>query len=280
MQTRGHDSRRRTTAQRFQRSTAGMGFPGAPKTETNGGSRLQSSWRQRCCGSRSRRPSRFFPDEAYYWVWSSRLAGGYFDHPPAIAILIRAGAWLTAPLGVRFMPILAGFVATLATAATARRLGGDRAALHAAVLIACIPLTAAALSLATPDAPLLAATSLGLYAVVRVLEHSPRSRASFAWWIAAGLALGLALCSKYTPVVLARPSVSRWLRVTTCAPGFASPGLTLPHCWRPSSSCPWCSGIRNTGGSRSTSSSGTASRGRRAPPWRQHSAAKEAISPR
>ena len=80
-----------------------------------------------------------FPDEAYYWMWSSRLAGGYFDHPPAIAVLIRAGGWPTTPLGVRFMPVLAGFVATLATAAIARRIGGDRAALRAAVLIACIP---------------------------------------------------------------------------------------------------------------------------------------------
>lgn len=143
-----------------------------------------------------------FPDEAYYWVWSGRLAGGYFDHPPGIAVLIRAG-WPTSPLGVRFGPVLAGFVASLATAAIARRIGGDRAALRAAVLTACIPLTAAGLILATPDAPLIAATTVGLYAVVRALEHPPRSRASFAWWAAAGLALGVAFWSKYTAVVLA-----------------------------------------------------------------------------
>ena len=206
-----------------------------------------------------------FPDEAYYWVWSSRLAGGYFDHPPAIAILIRAGSWFTTPLGVRFMPVLAGFVATLAVAATARRLGGDRAALRAAVLTACIPLTAAGLILATPDAPLLAATSLGLYAVVRVLEHPPRSQASFAWWIVAGLALGLALCSKYTPVVLAAAicialaSESRPARASSRARALRCRSAGVP-----SSSCPLCSGIRSTGGSRSTSSSGTASLGRRA----------------
>jgi len=144
-----------------------------------------------------------FPDEAYYWVWSGRLAGGYFDHPPAIAVLIRAGGGMTTPLGVRFLPVLAGFVAALATAATARRLGGDRAALRAAVLTVCIPLPAAGLILATPDAPLIAATGLGLYAVVRALEHPPGSSPSFAWWVAAGVALGLALCSKFSSVVLA-----------------------------------------------------------------------------
>ena len=30
------------------------------------------------------------PDEAYYWVWSRHLAGGYFDHPPVVAYMIRA----------------------------------------------------------------------------------------------------------------------------------------------------------------------------------------------
>ena len=33
-------------------------------------------------------------DEAYYWLWSKHLAAGYFDHPPAIALLIRAGTML------------------------------------------------------------------------------------------------------------------------------------------------------------------------------------------
>ena len=144
-----------------------------------------------------------FPDEAYYWVWSRRLAGGYFDHPPGIALLIRAGGWSPTPLGVRLMPVLAGFVATIATAATARRISGDRAALHAAVLSTCLPLTAAGLVLASPDAPLLAAAMLGLYAVVRALEHPPGSSISLAWWTTAGLALGCALCSKYTSVLLA-----------------------------------------------------------------------------
>ncbi|MEN9817595.1 MAG: hypothetical protein RLZ32_1475, partial [Gemmatimonadota bacterium] len=31
-----------------------------------------------------------FPDEAYYWEWTRRLAPGYFDHPPGIALLLAA----------------------------------------------------------------------------------------------------------------------------------------------------------------------------------------------
>src|ERR1700730_17872106 len=28
-------------------------------------------------------------DEAYYWMWSKHLAGGYYDHPPGVAVVIR-----------------------------------------------------------------------------------------------------------------------------------------------------------------------------------------------
>ena len=144
-----------------------------------------------------------FPDEAYYWVWSTRPAGGYYDHPPLIAFLIGIGGWSATPLGIRIGPVLAGFVLTLATAAIARRIGGDRAALRVAVIMSCVPLIAAGLILASPDAPLLAAAAVGLYAVVRAIEHPGGARATLWWWVLAGVALGLALCSKYTAFVLA-----------------------------------------------------------------------------
>ncbi len=41
-------------------------------------------------------------DEAYYWVYSRHLDWGYFDHPPMIALLIKAGyALFHNELGVR-----------------------------------------------------------------------------------------------------------------------------------------------------------------------------------
>ncbi len=150
-----------------------------------------------------------FPDEAYYWEWSRHLAAGYFDHPPMVALLIRFGGLLLAPIGasatpiaVRLGAVIAGFVAALATVATARRLAGDGAALRAAVVITCLPLAAAGLLIATPDAPLLAFTAIGIYTVTRVLESEPRSRASLLWWSATGLALGGAFSSKFTSILL------------------------------------------------------------------------------
>ena len=164
-----------------------------------------------------------FPDEAYYWEWSRRLAAGYFDHPPAIPLLIRGGTALfgATAIGVRLFPVLAGLVAAAATAGIALRLAGVDAALRAAIVITCLPLAAAGLVLATPDAPLLAATAFGVYALVRAVQSPAHSGESLVWWIATGAALGLAFCSKYTSIllpvgttlaVLSRASLRRRLR--------------------------------------------------------------------
>ena len=169
-----------------------------------------------------------FPDETYYWDWSRRLAGGYFDHPPMIAVLIRAGTALAGALGaeptalaIRFFPVLAGAVAALAAAATARRIGGARAALFSAVAFAIMPLAAAGLVLATPDAPLLCFEALAVLCVVHALESPLRSAASLRWWYRAGVCVGLAFASKYTSIllplsvlvaVIVRPSLRERLR--------------------------------------------------------------------
>ncbi|HEX4355176.1 MAG TPA: glycosyltransferase family 39 protein, partial [Polyangiales bacterium] len=164
-----------------------------------------------------------FPDETYYWDWSRRLAPGYFDHPGATALLIRLGTLLlgASPLGVRLGAIVSGWIAALATIAIADRLAGSSAALRAAVVISVLPLAAAGLILATPDAPLLAATGLGLYCAVRALESKVSTAASLRWWALTGLALGAAFSSKYTSIflpvgvviaIVMRPSLRQRLR--------------------------------------------------------------------
>jgi hypothetical protein len=93
-----------------------------------------------------------FPDETYYWDWSRHPASGYFDHPPAIAILIHWGTALASlvgaepsPLAIRFFPVLAGGVATLFAVKIAQRLGGGRAARTAAIVFSVMPLAATGL---------------------------------------------------------------------------------------------------------------------------------------
>jgi 4-amino-4-deoxy-L-arabinose transferase-like glycosyltransferase len=46
-------------------------------------------------------------DEAYYWVYSRFLDWGYYDHPPMIAIMIKAGyALFPNEFGVRLLVVL------------------------------------------------------------------------------------------------------------------------------------------------------------------------------
>ncbi|HKV49626.1 MAG TPA: glycosyltransferase family 39 protein [Gemmatimonadaceae bacterium] len=144
------------------------------------------------------------PDETYYWEWSRHLAGGFFDHPPAIAVLIRAGTALfgVTPFGVRVGSVCVGWAASLLLVLLARRLANERAAIIAAVALCCMPLAAAGLVLATPDAPLLFAFTFTLFALDHAISAEPGSALATRWWLGAGVALGIAFVSKYNAVLL------------------------------------------------------------------------------
>jgi 4-amino-4-deoxy-L-arabinose transferase-like glycosyltransferase len=154
-----------------------------------------------------------FPDEAYYWEWSRNLSLGYFDHPPVLAFLIRAGTVVfgDTSFGVRVLPIVAGSGCTLALACAARSLGGDASARLAALVFTVMPIVAAGSVLATPDAPMLCAAGWAIYAVLRALGLPARAQdpdtptkgaVAIRWWLTAGVAIGLAMSSKYTSILV------------------------------------------------------------------------------
>ncbi len=169
------------------------------------------------------------PDETYYWEWSRRLASSYFDHPGAIAHLIRAGTAIAGatPLGVRLGAVVAGWVTSLCLVLLARRLSDDSGALRAAVIITCMPLAAAGLLLATPDAPLLLATAATLLFLDLALTTPLGSRRALGWWLAAGAALGFALDSKYNAVLLPMGVLIALLVYTPLRRQLASPAPYL-----------------------------------------------------
>ena len=46
-------------------------------------------------------------DESYYWYYAQNMAWGYFDHPPMVAGLVKAGSWFfDGELGVRLLSCL------------------------------------------------------------------------------------------------------------------------------------------------------------------------------
>src|ERR1700760_3617062 len=65
-------------------------------------------------------------DEAYYWMWSQHLAGGYYDHPPMVAVVIRLGTMIAGDteFGVRLVSILLGLPMSWAVYRTAAILFG------------------------------------------------------------------------------------------------------------------------------------------------------------
>jgi 4-amino-4-deoxy-L-arabinose transferase-like glycosyltransferase len=157
-------------------------------------------------------------DEAYYTLWSRSLAFGYLDHPPMVALLIRASTELFggSELGVRALSLLLVGALPALIALIAWRLfrSAETAALAVLMWIA-MPLVLAGAVFVTPDAPLVLFWTLGLAALVELWRTGKAP-----WLFAVGLALGLALQSKFTAFFFAAgvvltfvttPSLRRWL---------------------------------------------------------------------
>ena len=167
-------------------------------------------------------------DEAYYTLWSRSLSFGYLDHPPMVALLIRASTSLFggSELGVRALSLLVVGAMPALIALIAWRLFGsaEKAALAALMWIA-MPLVSIGAVFVTPDAPLVVFWTLGLAALVELWRTGQRR-----WLIALGLALGLALQSKFTAAffaagvglaLVATPSLRRWLLSPALFAGLA-----------------------------------------------------------
>ncbi|MGA7806123.1 glycosyltransferase family 39 protein [Bradyrhizobium sp.] len=147
-------------------------------------------------------------DEAYYWMWSQHLALGYYDHPPMVALVIRAGTMIAGDteLGVRLVSILLALPMSFAVYRSAEILFGDRRVAATATILLNVTLMAAVGTLiVTPDAPLLVASSFVLFFLAKLLETGRG-----AWWLAVGAAVGVALLSKYTALLFG-PAILIWL---------------------------------------------------------------------
>jgi 4-amino-4-deoxy-L-arabinose transferase-like glycosyltransferase len=150
-------------------------------------------------------------DEAYYWRWSQHLSAGYWDHPPMIAFVIRAGTTILGDslLGVRAGALLLSFAVTWAVWRSGEiLLGGRRAGLLAAVIFNLTLMISIQTLVATPDAPSVAASAFFVFFLAKAAQTGRG-----AWWLAAGAAGGFALLSKYTGLFLGAGAVL-WLIMT------------------------------------------------------------------
>ncbi|HVI44081.1 MAG TPA: glycosyltransferase family 39 protein [Chitinophaga sp.] len=139
------------------------------------------------------------PQDAYYYFYGQHLALSYFDHPPAIAWILRA---FTDMLGRHTWVIkLADTLVTTGTILafwqlarhflSRRRAGNALLLLYSTLMITLLSLVS------TPDVPMMLFWTLSLTALYRAVFHGKR-----AAWIWIGIAMGLAFDSKYTALML------------------------------------------------------------------------------
>lgn len=139
------------------------------------------------------------PQDAYYYFYGEHPALSYYDHPPAIAWLLKA---FTAILGNKAYAVkLADSVTTLGTMIafyhlSLHFLSRHRAANAFVVLFSTLMVTILSL-VSTPDVPLMLFWTLSLLFLYRAVFLEKK-----AYWLLAGVMMGLAFDSKYTAVFL------------------------------------------------------------------------------
>lgn len=140
-----------------------------------------------------------FYDEAQYYGWSLLPDFGYYSKPPMVAWLIAltTGLFGHSELAVKAAaPLLYSATAYLAYL-IGRRLFDEVTGLAAAVALATIPGVGISALFITTDAPLIFFWTLTAYCFLR-----GRDSDGWGWWIAAGIAGGLGLLSKYSMIAL------------------------------------------------------------------------------
>jgi hypothetical protein len=173
------------------------------------------------------------PDEAYYHQFSQTLDWGYFDHPPMIALLIRAGGYfLGGIMGLRLGTVLLHPLFWLLVWRLVRTepTPGRRQAHIMGILMASLPMMQLYGFITTPDMPLLGFTALFWLVYRRILVQGGSELSNAAWLC---LALTGMAYSKYLgaiQVVLAlaaHPKLMRnrsWIIAST-----ATLILLMPH---------------------------------------------------
>ena len=141
-----------------------------------------------------------FSQEAYYWCYAEHPALSYYDHPPMVAWLIGLGtsAFGDGALGIRVFTVACGLGVTLAGLGLLRAFQATQQARNLWIVIGFgAPMYAVLHVLANPDAPLCLFWALTMLC----LWHARNG--GVAWWLAAGMAAGASLLSKYNAAFLA-----------------------------------------------------------------------------
>lgn len=166
-------------------------------------------------------------DEAYYWVYSRFLDWGYFDHPPMVALMIKAGyALFPNELGVRFFIVLM----STATLWMIHELVGNRNNKLFYLIAMSMFLLQIGSIIAVPDLPLMFFIGLFFLVYRRFLENP-----DVLITIILGIVISAMLYSKYHAILvifftlLSNPKLI--LKWQTWLAALIGAGLFMPHIW-------------------------------------------------
>jgi hypothetical protein len=136
------------------------------------------------------------PDEAYYWVYSKFLAWGYFDHPPMVALFIKAGYSLFQnTLGVRLFTVISNLGAIILLYQIVKKYSPNIQLFI--IMISSVLLFHVYAFITTPDVPLFFFSVLFLYVYQIYLKED-----KLYWAIFLGLVCGALMLSKYHGILL------------------------------------------------------------------------------
>ncbi len=144
-------------------------------------------------------------DEAYYWEWSRRLAPGYHDQGPGVALAIRLGTALFGDtvFGVRFPSTLLLAGALALSYRLLREMYGRDAAFWGGLLLNAVPLFALAGVLMLHESVQAFFWALALWTAWRATGPRTRPREALGAWLLTGLCVGLGFSGKFTMVLFA-----------------------------------------------------------------------------
>jgi 4-amino-4-deoxy-L-arabinose transferase-like glycosyltransferase len=136
-------------------------------------------------------------DEAHYWMWSERLAPGYFSKGPGIAFIIRASTALfgATEFGVRFWSPLLAAGTSLLLFYLGKRLFNENAGLWSVIAFNVTPIFNIGAFVMTTDGLSIFFWIAAMFTFWLAIEKSPRF--SF-WWPLTGLMIGLGFLSRFT----------------------------------------------------------------------------------
>lgn len=130
-------------------------------------------------------------DEAYYWLYSQNLDWGFYDHPPSIAVMIKAGYILFEnAFGLRLLNVLTGWISLFLLWKICTKYGEDF--LLFISLISGIIIFHVYGFIVVPDGPLLASSIFYFWALEKYLNSD---KVKFVFILA--LSIALMLYSKY-----------------------------------------------------------------------------------